>query len=406
MAGERRANRRVMRMHRGGEDGAVAVIVALLLTVFVGFSAVAIDLGSAWASKRQLVADLDAAALAGAYELLYTTTGECASGGAGDAEDAARQLAVDNGVDDTLIDSIDVDCSERSVTITAQREAITAFAPAMGMDELLAGAISTAIVTREDVGGVVPVAICEDDAVIDDFLTIAGGDPRDPAWEAHRVSEIAAGSAMYPTEDYGIGGPAQPYYGTPRAADHVVLETGFERSFPDPPCDGDFSLEGNWAWVNFTPPSANDLNDFIEDGADYGPGGHINLDPKYCGNDSPDDICPVETGKQNSRLNLLRNTWACAAQTDGTCPLVAFIVYSEGVKYSSNPPAGPLNRDGYLLKGILVGRLWDVRANAPGPANASLHIEPIGYSEVADPQDIDTIPQHLRVCRADGATNC
>lgn len=54
------------RSDRGGERGAVIVIVAVSMTVMIGSAAIAVDLGSAWESQRQLRTSTDAAALAAA----------------------------------------------------------------------------------------------------------------------------------------------------------------------------------------------------------------------------------------------------------------------------------------------------------------------------------------------------
>lgn len=53
------------------EDGAFAVMFALLLVVIIGFSALAVDVGYWYASKRQLQTAADAAALAGCQDLAH-----------------------------------------------------------------------------------------------------------------------------------------------------------------------------------------------------------------------------------------------------------------------------------------------------------------------------------------------
>ncbi len=52
------------------DRGAVAVVVALLMIVFLGLTALAVDMGYLYTVKRQLQASADAAALAGVRELL------------------------------------------------------------------------------------------------------------------------------------------------------------------------------------------------------------------------------------------------------------------------------------------------------------------------------------------------
>jgi|Deesub1362A_J573_1020465.scaffolds.fasta_scaffold00091_2 hypothetical protein len=80
------------------EKGAVMVLVALMSVVLLGFTALAVDLGTLAAEKQRLVTAADAGALAGARQL-QVTEGEDISG----AEDAARMYAIANGANaDTL----------------------------------------------------------------------------------------------------------------------------------------------------------------------------------------------------------------------------------------------------------------------------------------------------------------
>jgi hypothetical protein len=51
------------------QEGQVAIVVALMLTVMLGFGALVVDVGLNWASRTQLQSAADAAALAGAAEL-------------------------------------------------------------------------------------------------------------------------------------------------------------------------------------------------------------------------------------------------------------------------------------------------------------------------------------------------
>jgi hypothetical protein len=60
---------RLTRRGAAGEDGQVAIIVALMLTVMLGFGALVVDVGLNWAARTQLQSAADAAALAAAAEL-------------------------------------------------------------------------------------------------------------------------------------------------------------------------------------------------------------------------------------------------------------------------------------------------------------------------------------------------
>jgi len=83
--------RRLVRLAREGDTGAVAVIVAVAATALFAFGAMAVDMGNAWARKRLTQTDADLAALAGAAQL----TGKSSS------EDPAK-LAAWNWLDKNL----------------------------------------------------------------------------------------------------------------------------------------------------------------------------------------------------------------------------------------------------------------------------------------------------------------
>jgi Putative Flp pilus-assembly TadE/G-like len=67
-AGAHRSRRGQVRL-RPGEEGQVAIVVALMLTVMLGLGALVVDVGLNWTARTQLQSAADAAALAGAAEL-------------------------------------------------------------------------------------------------------------------------------------------------------------------------------------------------------------------------------------------------------------------------------------------------------------------------------------------------
>ena len=75
------------------EEGSVAVIAALAMVVFLGFTALAVDMGAMYYAKTNLQNIADAAALAGAQELPN----------ANEASDTAVQYALRNGMSETDI---------------------------------------------------------------------------------------------------------------------------------------------------------------------------------------------------------------------------------------------------------------------------------------------------------------
>ena len=79
--------KRLMKQRRRDERGAVAVMVGLLSVVLLSMAAMGVDLGNAWAQKRQVQAGSDLAAEAGAgikgANLPATTVHSCSYGNAG-----------------------------------------------------------------------------------------------------------------------------------------------------------------------------------------------------------------------------------------------------------------------------------------------------------------------------------
>lgn len=77
-----------------GDDGAVAVLIALLAVVLLGFGALVIDVGILYAEKRELQTGADAAALAIANECVV---GDCTQAA---ADSLATEMASANASDD------------------------------------------------------------------------------------------------------------------------------------------------------------------------------------------------------------------------------------------------------------------------------------------------------------------
>lgn len=72
------------------KNGSIIIIIAVALIAFIGFAALVTDFGMLVYRKSQLQNACDASVLAGAQELPYDTA---------NAENIARQYALDNGVD-------------------------------------------------------------------------------------------------------------------------------------------------------------------------------------------------------------------------------------------------------------------------------------------------------------------
>ena len=128
--------------HLAGSDrerGATAVLVALLLTVMVGFTGLAVDGSATMAKRQELQNGADAAALAAAQE--------CGEHGCGAIDAVAGPYGVANVRQETSSVSTDLDPDEsaREVTATVTGTKTHWFLPVLGVDstELTATATAT-----------------------------------------------------------------------------------------------------------------------------------------------------------------------------------------------------------------------------------------------------------------------
>lgn len=92
------------------ESGAVAIIVAIMMTLLIGFAALAVDVSAMWAEKRQLQSGADAGALAIAQA--------CAKGACGSTGATAQSFAVANKNDGSATGTV-VTLTNSKVTVRA-----------------------------------------------------------------------------------------------------------------------------------------------------------------------------------------------------------------------------------------------------------------------------------------------
>lgn len=154
------------------EEGASAVIVALSLLFLFAASAIAIDLGSAWQTKRDLVVDTDAGALSAAR--LAATDG-C------DPAAPIVQVAVDfmsaNLGEGLTASDIALDCmapadatQPNTVSVSLTREATQTLSQTLGVDSIDVYSASTATFNGFKAGDMRPIALCNVDPVIADYV--------------------------------------------------------------------------------------------------------------------------------------------------------------------------------------------------------------------------------------------
>jgi len=105
------------------ERGNVTVLLALAMTMMMGFVAIAIDGGLALLERSQLQKAVDAAALAGAFELPERRDG---------ALNEARRAALLNGLT-AAETNVEISADGREIKVTGTRKVSFFFAPALGI---------------------------------------------------------------------------------------------------------------------------------------------------------------------------------------------------------------------------------------------------------------------------------
>lgn len=168
------------------DDGAVAILFALLAVVLFGFGALAVDAGYGWAAKRQLSVTADASSLAGAQAAVSEVRQGGSSSSACIASDSAAGDIYANNADDwgelgawpawswspsaanpyTAVASrlCDVSGSAVTVTVPLQRELEVTLGGVAGASKLEPGAVSTArALVPDQYGGLRPFGMCQGD---------------------------------------------------------------------------------------------------------------------------------------------------------------------------------------------------------------------------------------------------
>lgn len=139
-----------------GERGAIAVLVALLLVVLLGFAALAVDAGMLYSERAQVQNGSDAAALAVAQKCAANTSDPNCSTTSQIASDIANKNAND-GLNN--IKSINLDLANRKVTVTAGAQQAGGAPNAVSLFfARVLGVNSTSVVTSSSVQWGSPVA--------------------------------------------------------------------------------------------------------------------------------------------------------------------------------------------------------------------------------------------------------
>lgn len=138
------------RNHSSSEQGQSIVIIAVLMFVLIGISALVLDGGLGYANRRQAQNGADAGALAGADVL-------CGGGSEADARATAKDYVVQNG--GLLPADSDIVFTDGDITVTANVTHPTFFAGIFGSEDIVASADATAgCFVPCSLTGILPVA--------------------------------------------------------------------------------------------------------------------------------------------------------------------------------------------------------------------------------------------------------
>jgi hypothetical protein len=348
---------------RSHEDGAVAVVVAISLLVMIGAAALAIDLGAAWSTKRDLVIDLDSASLAGARTLAEgrNLDPDSCPPGSGPSpallqriEAATAGMFAANGDEADLL-ATEVDCDRSTVTVRGSQESTTTLAPALGVDELTPGGYSIARTIQGEGGELLPVTLCLFGQQIQQFL--------------------------------GAGQPANTVYRLPYAA-----QNGFQ-------CGDDPSNYGWWP-----SNSAAAINGWINNGLPVSP----TLPPSIScdlsavtsgpvGTPTQDGYCIGGPGNQPNLLREIDTVYGCGSADSLDCRMVTFLIHNETF-YDGNGSCG--NACEYRPYAFLDAIVRGVVTNGP-QSGRGIDLEFVRIRTGGD--DVPFSASSSFMCSADGA---
>jgi hypothetical protein len=146
------------------DQGSIAIIVALGLTMLMGLGALVTDIGMLYAEKAKLQNAVDAAALAGAQELPHNPTR---------AQEVAQEYATLNKASEI---SINFGARNSKIMVSAQKIVPTLFAKIWGIDELkLTARAHAMMVPPSSLVGAVPLSIEKQDFVYGVTYTLKFG---------------------------------------------------------------------------------------------------------------------------------------------------------------------------------------------------------------------------------------
>lgn len=148
------------------EKGAAIAVVAMSMTVIIGFTALAVDVGNLYLNKTRLVNMADAAALAGVQDLPGNPEG---------AIDTARSYAARNGMNG---DGVNVALSENNTVVTVNVSRTVPFYFAQIFDMTSGNVAARAVAAIRPItaiSGVVPFGVEKQELIYGQTYTLKDG---------------------------------------------------------------------------------------------------------------------------------------------------------------------------------------------------------------------------------------
>ena len=145
------------------ERGGILVFVAVIIVVLLGLSALAVDAGLLYQTRRQMVNAADAAALAGAQELYYDSNWS-------NVETYTENYAIANfDCDDALVEQV----GNNGVKVTTVKNVDYLFARFLGLTDSDVSATATAMTYPKDfLEGLIPIGIPPYDYVAGEIFNL------------------------------------------------------------------------------------------------------------------------------------------------------------------------------------------------------------------------------------------
>jgi hypothetical protein len=289
---------------RDDEDGAAAVFVAFVLVVIFGAGMLAIDAGSLWTTRRQVVTATDSAALAAAAYFAQNPSEACSDPDAATPE--AQTLLDENGAVMAVTDvSPEATCTAGNVRVEATRDVPLFFAPLFGTTSTQAASSAAAEWGPTNIGtGLRPIAVCVDDPHVVEWIALKTNGMTQAAYDlllgtddGDALGDMYDARYDHPTEGYVTGNEQTGTYDQAG----VVHRIAFEKFKNPTACD---SASGNWGWLCFaekTKCGASNISDWIDTGY-----------PK------PVDLGDVAEGDEDCNVETTSSNEDCLSHTGAT----------------------------------------------------------------------------------------